>query len=244
MTWADGPLLGLDLETTGPSPLTALPVSFALISFDRGEVGSVRYGLVNPGVPIPAEATEIHGITDDDVRARGGTLTDSLRGIVDRLLRAQQDGAPVVGFNVRYDLTVIDTCIRRDVVESDGFDVGLRDLGWEGAVVDAMVLDRHVDRYRKGSRKLAAVCRHYGVALKNAHSAAADAVGAVQCAQVIAQKYPEVGNATLDELTVLQGAWHNEWLRSYDEYRVSKGEAPLGPDEFGWPLAGEKVVAR
>ena len=46
-------------------------------------------------------------------------------------------------------------------------------------MLDAVVLDRHVDRYRKGSRTLAALCAQYGVTIENAHDASADAMASV-----------------------------------------------------------------
>lgn len=230
MKWTDGPLLGLDLETTGRDPLTAIPVSFALCNFE-GEMRRLRYGLINPGIPIPPETTEIHGITDEDARERGGELEKSLIGIAGELLAASFAGTPVVGMNVVYDLTTVDACLRR---LPDG--EGLTEMGWNGPAIDILVIDRHVDQYRKGPRKLSNLCETYDVPLAEAHHAAADALMAVQVARAIAAKYPEVGDADLDMLYQLQKAWRVKWVESYSDHLVRKGEQPLDPSEKDWPI--------
>ena len=71
MSWRDGELLGLDLETTGTDPTTALPIAFALVWFGGGEVLKRRYGLIDPGVEIPAEATAVHGISTETAQVQG-----------------------------------------------------------------------------------------------------------------------------------------------------------------------------
>ena len=45
-------------------------------------------------------------------------------------------------------------------------------------VLDPRVLDKHIDPYRRGGRKLTDLCAHYKVALDGAHSADADAIAA------------------------------------------------------------------
>ena len=229
MTWTTGPLLGIDLETTSPLPTEALPVSFALVNFDEGKVTGVRHALVNPGVPIPPEATAIHGITDADVQARGGGLEATAHGLLGSLLMASQSGRPVVGMNIRYDLGVLDALLRR----LEG--AGLAELGFEGDLIDPLVLDRHCDRFRRGSRKLPNLCETYRVRLDDAHTAAADTVATVQVTLAIAQRYPEVAKAPAHDLYLLQRQWHREWAENYSEYLVNQGKDALPPAELEWP---------
>lgn len=236
MTWMTGRLLGVDLETCSSDPMTALPVSFALVAMDDGKVQRVRHGLIDPGCEIPAEATAIHGITTEDARARGGKLVDSVKGIVKVVDESVGLGIPIVGMNVVYDMSVINETHRRIF--------GWPWIGetWKGRVIDVLVLDRHVDRYRRGSRRLSALCDHYGVKLDHAHTAASDAEAAVQVAIAIGIGYSEVGAATLDDLWLLQRKWHQDWFESYQAYRAQKGEAPLSADEADWPVRGLKRV--
>jgi DNA polymerase-3 subunit epsilon len=242
MTWANEALLGFDLEATGVDPLVARPVSFALAYFDSRQLAKGRYALINPGVPIPPETTAIHHITDEMVAERGGDLARSVDGIVGELMSASIAGTPVVGMNLRYDLTMIDRLFR----EFNG--EGLIDVGWTGPVVDILVLDRALDKFRKGSRKLGALASTYGVGLANAHDAAADTSAAVLVAIAIADKYPQVGELDLTQLHRTQRHWHRLWATEYSSYRVEKGDTPLDPAEMFWPLAyetheGEEVDA-
>ena len=57
-----------DCETTGVDPNDDEIVSFALVLLDRNGVETQRFSsLVRPSVPIPATASAVHGIHDDDV---------------------------------------------------------------------------------------------------------------------------------------------------------------------------------
>jgi DNA polymerase-3 subunit epsilon len=240
VTWADGPLLGFDLETTGVDPLTALPVSFGLISFDHGELVKSRQGLIDPGVPIPPEATAIHHITDAMVsdEKHAGNLERSVVGIAGELLAASFAGTPVVGMNLRYDLSLIDARLLALTGE------GLRAMGWNGYVIDISVIDRKLDKFRKGSRTLLALCTQYGVDPGESHEAKDDATASVRIALALEAKYPaEVGGVELEMLHVQQVAWRREWARDFSEYRVKDGKEPLAEDEGDWPLIGDKGVS-
>ena len=239
MTWANDKLLGFDLETTSADPLTALPVAFGLAHFDFGKMVKARHGLVDPGIPIPEGATKVHGITDEMVRSRGGDLEKSIFGIAGELLAASIAGIPCVGMNLVYDLTVVDRCLRR--IEGElGESESLRDMGWTGPAVDILVLDRHCDRFRKGSRTLLALCTQYGVDPGESHSALADAIASVHVARAIAEKYPEVKHADAELLHNLQVGWRREWAKEFAEYREKKGEPPLEESAGDWPLIGDK----
>lgn len=61
-------ILAFDLETTGLNPETDRIVEFCFIEMDADLNELSRWHQrVNPGVPIPAETTAIHGIRDEDV---------------------------------------------------------------------------------------------------------------------------------------------------------------------------------
>ena len=242
MTWHDDKMLGLDLETTGPNPYEALPVSFALMPFPGpgGETTTRgRTGLVKPGVPIPSEATKVHGITDEMVAERGGDLFRFTEGVLGYLLDATRDGVPLVGMNLRYDLTVIDQLCRRFMRH------GLVELGWEGLVLDALVLDRHVDRYRKGSRKLPDLLEHYVPGSRmEAHNPAADVHAAYAIVLAITDRYAELRALDITEVHVIEQQAHHEWAVSYNKYLVEKGQDPLADTEYGWPLAEQHAPPR
>ena len=116
--------------------------------------------------------------------------------------------------------------LRRGI--SDGFSVEGR------AVVDPFVIDREVDKYRKGKRTLTAMCAHYGVSLDGAHDAAADAIGAARVAWAIGQRYPEIASMDMETLVKSQKAWHAE--RQDDFWRYLKRQGKPCDDVSGeWP---------
>lgn len=236
--WCDGPLLGFDLETTGVDPFTDLPVSYALVQMDQGVVTGTVTALVDPGRAIPAGATEIHGISTRRAREEGQPLEDAVEQIAAALLDASTSGVPVVGMNVRFDLTMADACLRRAGRPS------LAAAGWRGPVVDLLVIDRHVDQWRRGSRRLSDLCAHYGVELSSAHECVADVEATLRCLAVLVGRYQEISSMGLAVLDAAQGTWYREWAERFDRYRVARGQQPMATHELRWPLATDREAPR
>src|SRR4051794_17689683 len=61
------PLAVLDLETTGTDTKIDRIVEVSVLKLSQGGQADHRTRRVNPGVPIPPEATAVHRISDDDV---------------------------------------------------------------------------------------------------------------------------------------------------------------------------------
>jgi DNA polymerase III subunit epsilon len=229
--WATGEVLGFDFETTGVDRFNDVPVSFALVTVEAGNVVSASSGLVDPGREIPRGATAVHGITTEHARSHGMPLREAMEMITDAVISASNRGVPLVGMKLDYDLTMLDT-------QSERFSgQGLLARGWRGPVLDAVVLDRHFDRYRKGSRTLGALCAHYGVGIENAHDATADAVASAQVLCALAVRFRELGESHPDDLHVAQIGWHREWAESYNDWRLGRGTKPLDQRDFIWPVA-------
>ena len=224
--WHHRRLAVFDTETTGPDPETALLVtaSFALVG--GGLAPQVTTWLIDPGVDIPAEATAVHGISTEHARENGSKAVDAVPAIAESLASAWASGIPVVAYNATFDLTVTDRELRRHV--GHGLTVG-------GHVVDPYVIDREVDKYRKGKRTLGVTCEHYRVTLDNAHEATADALAAGRVAWAIAQKYPEIAAMSLPELHAAQGRWHAERQADFAAYLRRMGK-PADDVCGDWPL--------
>ncbi len=88
--------LYLDTETTGLDPAAGAELVEVAIIDDDGAV--LMNTLVNPGRPIPAAVTAIHGITDDMVI--GAPAADEIRRQVLDLVA----GADVVIYNAPFDM--------------------------------------------------------------------------------------------------------------------------------------------
>src|SRR5882724_2247255 len=66
-SWVDLPIALIDVETTGTDAVADRIVEIGIVYGRAGEVYERRSWLVNPGGPIPQEARDIHGITDEMV---------------------------------------------------------------------------------------------------------------------------------------------------------------------------------
>ena len=53
----------------------------------------------------------------------------------------------------------------------------------------------------------------------------------------MAAQYKELRHSELGELHVAQSNWHWEWAQSYDEWRLTKGMAPMDTRDYVWPVA-------
>jgi DNA polymerase-3 subunit epsilon len=224
--------VGFDLETTGVSSFRDVPVSYGFVQHVRDASGAstkIEGGFVNPGVAIPAGASAVHGITDDMV-ADAAVLKDAVQTIVAKVVSVWTSGGVIVGMNVGYDLTMVDSLCRRLGIP------GLEERGDIGGVMDILVLDRHFDKWRKGGRKLTDLCRHYGVALDSAHSAAADAEASLLVFEAMTTSFPEVDRIPVVEINATLRAWYQEWLSSFSTYLEKKGEAPIDAGRYAWPI--------
>ena len=186
MSWHEGRLAAFDVETTGVHPASDRIVT-AAVSLVGGGLESVsRDWLVDPGVEIPTGATNVHGITTEMARRDVRPSAESVEEITTLLAEQVLAGVPVIAFNARFDLTMLDREARRHGVVPLVDRVG----GPERMlVVDPHVLDKQFDRFRKGKRTLTAVCAHYRVPLTaaDAHAANADALAAARVAWRLGQ---------------------------------------------------------
>ena len=219
--WVDA-LVGFDLETTGTDPDTARIVSAAIVDYDDGEYADSVQWHIDPGIEIPEEASRVHGVWEHQRAGRQDHDTAVLE-IVEELGDAWRAGYTVVVFNAPFDLTLLQARARDAGAE---FTVG-------GPVVDPLVIDRYLDRYRKGRRTLAAQAQHYGVSLVEAHDAEADADAAVRLALALADKWPgELADATLMERQARWDSENTEGLRAW----LRKQGRPVEDLRTGWPV--------
>ncbi|MEU9198878.1 3'-5' exonuclease [Streptomyces sp. NPDC048332] len=225
MTWHLGRMAGFDLETTGPDPLTARIVTACIVQCGGGQPVIAANWLTDvDGQDIPDEAAAIHGVTTKRAHAEGVDLRQAVEEIAAALAQVILAGVPVVAMNARYDLTLLDREIERY-----GFDPLPA-----GPVIDPFVIDKHVDKYRKGSRKLTALCEHYQVPIGDAHTADADAVAACRVAWRQGTMHPPLAAMGLEQLHRAQTEWAAEQAVSLQEHFRKKD--PNAHVEGAWPL--------
>jgi DNA polymerase-3 subunit epsilon len=233
--WHLGPLTAFDTESTGINVRAARIVTGYVATIlgrtdgRRSIVGANV--LIDPLIEIPEGATDVHGITTEYAKEHGCDPADGVNSIAEALAQSLKARIPVVGFNLAYDFGLLyHECLRWDL-PTVGERLGLSKASMVGPVIDAHVLDKHVDPWRKGSRKLdnskgPGVAAYYGVPLDDAHTADADAVASVRVAVVIAEKYPEIGRMSLVDLHRAQKGWRAEQMASLQHYfRTKKDQA-------------------
>ncbi|WP_430867665.1 exonuclease domain-containing protein [Demequina aurantiaca] len=237
MTWLEQTMVGFDTETTGVSTSNDRIVTAAVITrTGSGASASVdaRTWLINPGVPIPVGATAVHGITDAMVQAEGQSPADALEEIASILAGALSAGFPVVAFNAQFDVSILEAELARHGLPSLASRLATDDIR---PVVDPLVLDRHLDRWRRGKRKLVNMCETYGVPVvaDDLHAADADVLATLDVIQAIAVRYPKLGEVALTDLHDQQVEAHRKWATEFSAWLTSKGTVDDLPSP-SWPV--------
>ena len=227
MTLLQRDLAVFDLETTGVDVRTARIVTACVALLGpEGAVVSRRDWLADPGIEIPEGAAAVHGISTERARAEGRPAAEVVAEIVEELRAVLGRGTPLVVYNAPYDLSLLAHEAARH---------GVAPLVDPAPVVDPLVIDRAVDRYRKGKRTLEAAAAHYGVALDGAHDAGVDAIAAGLVARAIAEQHVAALPATLVELHSAQAAWHEQQASSFEDYMRTQRDHTFTADR-GWPV--------
>ena len=236
--WYECPFVSFDTETTGIDAETARIVTAAVVFVDpaRGSTEVCEWLSDVDGAEIPAEAAKIHGVTTEYARKLGLPASEVVAEIAMALDAAWEAGKPVVVYNAPYDLTLLDRELYRHHNERPSP---------VGPVIDPLVLDKHYDQFRRGSRKLAVAAKHYGIELSedDAHGATADALAAARVAWRMARVFPELAAMQLSELHSKQIEWHAEQAASLQEFFRRKGSDEVVP--LDWPVrpVAEEVAA-
>lgn len=218
-----------DLETTGVDVISDRIVTAACLDINM-ETGVERMNewLVNPGVDIPKGASDVHGITTEIAQAQGMDHDTAVMEITEHIYDAWNHGAALVVFNAAYDLSML------HVLSGGAFTV-------RGPVIDPLVIDKGMDRYRKGKRRLLELSKHYGVEFSEdeAHAADADCRAAVHIAykQLNGWEYPRTGTLPQDLRTLYkyQVSWKREQHESLAKYFLEKSNTVIDGDGL-WPI--------
>jgi DNA polymerase-3 subunit epsilon len=237
--WYEGPLTAFDTETTGVDVETDRIVSAAVVVQDApGCRPRVSRWLVNPGVPVPRAATAVHGLTEEHLQRNGRWPAPVMYEIAEQLAEHSTLGRPLVVMNAPFDLTLLDRELRRHRASSLERWFATSPL----RVLDPLVLDKHLDRYRKGRRTLTDLCAHYEVTLTEAHDAGADALAALEVVRALGRRFAaRLDRLTPAELHALQVDWHAAQARGLQAWFARSGtEETVDPS---WPLRPELPAA-
>ena len=172
------PMVFFDLETTGTNISTDRIVEISIVKVDPNGDKSVKTRRINPEMPIPAEASAVHHIYDEDVKD-----CPTFRQIA-KSLKEYLEGCDFCGFNSnRFDLPMLAEEFMRVNVDVDFFK-------------RAKYVDVQNIFHKKEERTLVAAYRFYcDKNLEEAHSAEADTLATyeVLCSQL--DRYSDLENS-------------------------------------------------
>jgi DNA polymerase-3 subunit epsilon len=169
------PIIFFDLETTGVDHARDRIVELAMVKLLPDGKRDSYVKRVNPGIPIPAECTAIHGISDDDVKD-APSFKQIARGLYEWMKHCD-----LGGYN------------------SNKFDIPLLAEEFLRAGINVDFTERHmVDVqqifFKMESRSLSAAYNFYcNKKLENAHSAEADILATIEVLEAQLDKYTDLG---------------------------------------------------
>jgi DNA polymerase-3 subunit epsilon len=238
-SWYESPLAAFGVETTGTDAEEDRIVSAALaVQEAPGARPRVTRWLISPGVPVPAAATGLHGLTDDFLHRNGRWPAPAVAEMATALAGQCAAGRPLVVMDAPFDLTLLDRELRRHRASS--FARYLEETSL--CVLDPGVLDRQLDGHRKGGRTFDDLCARYGVVLEEVHDPAAGAAAALEVVRAVGRRFAlRMERLTAPELHTAQAVWHAAQTRGGQPWFSLTGTrretAPV------WPLRPELPAA-
>lgn len=169
-------LVFFDLETTGINPVSDRIVEISWLKVHPNGKEESKTLRVNPGIPIPKEASEVHHITDEDV-ANCPEFRE-----VGKLIAKDIEGCDLAGFNSnRYDIPLLaEEFLRHDI----DIDLSKRKF------IDVQVIFHKMEQ-----RTLSAAYKFYcGKELEGAHGAEADTKATYEVLKAQLDRYPDLVN--------------------------------------------------
>jgi len=171
------PIAFIDLETTGINISADKIVEIAIVKILQDGTKQVKRKLINPEMPIPAQATEVHGISDEMVKD-----APTFKQVANEI-KQYIEGCDIGGYNSnRFDIPLLIEEFLR---------VGIN-LNIQGRkFVDVQKVFHMMEQ-----RTLTAAYKFYcNKSLDDAHSAEADATATWEILEAQIERYPQIGNS-------------------------------------------------
>jgi DNA polymerase-3 subunit epsilon len=176
------PLASIDIESTGTDPARDRIITLAAIIYMPNGTEYKHGWMVNPGMRIPKDSTECHGITDDKVKD-----CPPFKGVANGVM-AVLDGCDLTGFGLtRFDVPILHEELWRAGIEWDLNGVHVIDAG-------------SIFQQKEPRTLTAAMAFYCGETLEDAHDATADAVASYKVLQGQLQKYSDLSEMSVEDL--------------------------------------------
>jgi len=229
------PIVFFDLETTGINIAADRIVELSYLKIEPNGKETTKTMLINPTIPIPPATTEIHGITDEDVKDAPTFLS------VAKNLAREIEGCDLAGYNSnKFDIPLLAEEFLRADVDID--------------MMKRKFIDVQVIFHKMEQRTLGAAYKFYcNRDLENAHSAEADTKATYEILKAQLDRYPALQNdmAFLSEFSA-----HNrnvdfagriiyndkkEEVFNFGKYKGQTVEEVLAKDPgyYGWLMNGD-----
>ena len=170
------PIIFFDLETTGINIAADRIVEISYLKVDLNGTETIRTQRVNPQMPIPKRASDIHGILDEDVKDEP-TFNELAKS-----LAREFEGCDLAGYNsVKFDIPLLAEEFLRA-----GVDIDLK----RRKFVDVQIIFMKME-----PRTLSAAYKFFvNKELSDAHSAEADTRATYEVLQAQLDRYPNLQN--------------------------------------------------
>ena len=180
------PIAFIDLETTGISITNDRIIEIAIVKILADGSRLVKRKLINPGMPIPAGSTAVHGITDEMVKD-----APNFKQVANEC-KQFMDHCDIGGYNSnRFDIPML-------------IEEFLR-AGIEFSIEGRKFVDVQKIFHKMEERTLSAAYKFYcQKILEGAHSAEADAQATYEILEAQVTRYPQMG-ATVDSIVQFTG---------------------------------------
>lgn len=230
------PIVFFDLETTGTNVTQDRIVEISMVKvMPDGKEPIKNTRRVNPEIPIPAEATAVHGITNEDV-ADCRTFKEIAKDVAQFFT-----GCDIAGFNSnKFDIPMLSEEFSRVGVSFD--------------FTKHRFIDVQTIFHKKEQRTLVAAYRFYcDKELENAHSAMADTMATFEVLEAQLERYPDLPtdveqlsiyssqNRNVDLLGRLIYNDEGKEVINFGKHKGKIAEEVLSSDPgyFSWILSGD-----
>ena len=199
------PIVFFDLETTGTDVARDRIVELALIKLLPDGKRDSYVKRINPGIHIPAEVTNIHGISDEDVKG-----CPSFKQLASQIYDWMK-GCDLGGYSSsKFDLPLLAEEFLRAGVNVD--------------FTDRHMVDVQQIFFKMEARTLSAALKFYcDKELTNAHSAEADITATIEVLEAQLEKYQEIGH----DVPTLHQFTHTEDYVDYARRMIVKDGHPV-----------------
>lgn len=162
-----------DLESTGVDTDNDRIITAFVRVRDGDTILYENSWIINPGVEVPKEASDVHGMTTEWVRENGRTdVATAIEEIVHELSEYGHYGFVICGYNHAFDLAMLEA-------EAKRYNPGVQNLRIKDWVptyrfIDPAIFSRVFDKYVKGGHQLITVAKRNGIEVEEDRLHAAD----------------------------------------------------------------------